>query len=93
MPQKTAYLDFADGARADAGRRAVLSAERYVSVDYMRREWQRMWTRTWLLAGLESDLAEPGDFLVFEIGPEFDHRRPDARGDPVGPVQRLPASR
>ncbi len=44
--------------------------ERYVSPAFMRREWDRMWTRTWLLAALESDLPLPGDYATFEIGPE-----------------------
>ena len=29
-----------------------------------------MWTRTWLLAGVEQDLQAPGDFFIFNIGPE-----------------------
>ena len=36
----------------------------------MEREWERIWRRSWLLAGLESDLREPGDFLVFDLGRE-----------------------
>ena len=49
---------------------ALVPKERYTCPDYARREWERMWTRCWLLAGLESDLREPGDYLTFEIGPE-----------------------
>lgn len=70
MPQKSTYIDLPDGRIARPDRRAVLSAERYIGAEYMRREWDQMWTRTWLLAGVESDAAEPGDFFVFEIGPE-----------------------
>lgn len=36
----------------------------------MRREWERLWPRTWLLAGLEQDLAQAGDVAVFDIGAE-----------------------
>ena len=43
---------------------------RYTSAEFMQREWDRMWTRTWLLAARESDLASPGDYTTFEIGPE-----------------------
>jgi phenylpropionate dioxygenase-like ring-hydroxylating dioxygenase large terminal subunit len=43
---------------------------RYTSADYARLEWERMWTRVWLMAGRESDAPEPGDYFTFEIGPE-----------------------
>ena len=46
------------------------SKERYVSPDYAAREWQRVWSSAWLLAGLEQDVRSPGDFFVFEIGHE-----------------------
>jgi phenylpropionate dioxygenase-like ring-hydroxylating dioxygenase large terminal subunit len=44
--------------------------QRYTSPEFARREWERMWTRVWLLAGRESDIPEPGDYFTFEIGPE-----------------------
>jgi phenylpropionate dioxygenase-like ring-hydroxylating dioxygenase large terminal subunit len=44
--------------------------ERYTSPDYARREWQQMWQRVWLMAGRESDIPQPGDYLTFEIGTE-----------------------
>jgi phenylpropionate dioxygenase-like ring-hydroxylating dioxygenase large terminal subunit len=44
--------------------------ERYTSREFAQLEWDRMWTRTWLCAGRESDLSRPGDYLTFEIGPE-----------------------
>ncbi len=44
--------------------------ERYTSPDFARLEWERMWTKVWLLAGRESDIPEPGDYFTFEIGPE-----------------------
>ncbi len=46
------------------------SKERYVSTGYAAREWERMWSESWLLAGLEQDVRSPGDFFVFEIGHE-----------------------
>ena len=36
----------------------------------LEREWERIWRRSWLLAGLESDLREPGGILVFDLGRE-----------------------
>ena len=44
--------------------------ERYTSREFAKREWERMWTRVWLLAGREQDAAAPGDYFTFEIGPE-----------------------
>lgn len=44
--------------------------ERYTSAEFARREWERMWTRVWLLAGRESDIPAAGDYFTFEIGPE-----------------------
>jgi len=44
--------------------------EGYFSRDYMAREWERMWTRSWLIAGVESDLPRVGDFLLFDIRDE-----------------------
>src|SRR5262245_45976520 len=49
---------------------ALVPKERYTSTEFARLEWERMWTKSWLLAGLESDLRLPGDYLTFEIGPE-----------------------
>ena len=43
---------------------------RYVSQDYMEREWTNVWRQTWLLAGLASDVAQPGDYFVFDLGRE-----------------------
>lgn len=42
----------------------------YFSPAYMRREWERMWTDSWLMAGVSSDLPEVGDFFVFDIRDE-----------------------
>jgi len=46
------------------------SKERYLSTDYAAREWDGMWTETWLFAGLASDVAKPGDYFLFNIGVE-----------------------
>ncbi len=43
---------------------------RYVDPGFMEREWDGVWRKTWLLAGLVSDLERPGDFFVFDMGRE-----------------------
>ncbi len=44
--------------------------ERYYSHAYMEKEWQHLWPRTWLIAGVSSDLPDAGSFTTFDIGPE-----------------------
>ena len=46
------------------------STDRYVDSSWVRRERDRLWRNSWLLAGLASDLQEVGDYLVFELGQE-----------------------
>ena len=48
----------------------TITAERYVSTQYMQQEWQKIWPKTWLVAGVAQDVAEPGDFFVFDLEPE-----------------------
>lgn len=43
---------------------------RYVDPAFMEQEWDAVWSQTWLLAGLVSDVQNPGDFFVFDIGRE-----------------------
>jgi len=42
----------------------------YYARDHLEREWDRMWARTWNLAGRCSDVSDPGDFFRFDLGPE-----------------------
>lgn len=48
----------------------LIPKERYLSREWMEREFERMWPRTWLLAGPLIDVAEVGDWFTFEIGRE-----------------------
>jgi phenylpropionate dioxygenase-like ring-hydroxylating dioxygenase large terminal subunit len=48
----------------------VLSPERYTSHAFMQREWDAVWSRTWTCAGLITDLAQPGDFIRYDLGRE-----------------------
>ena len=47
-----------------------IDAERYYSKAFMDTEWERLWTRAWLIAGPRSDLREAGDYFLFNIGRE-----------------------
>ena len=46
------------------------SKERYISADWYAREWRAMWAKSWIAAVHASDLTDPGDFVVFDLGPE-----------------------
>ena len=53
-------------AYVDNGTTGV-TPERYYDHDTKNLEWQRLWTRTWLIACVESDIPEDGDYSVFKI--------------------------
>src|SRR3546814_21005302 len=42
---------------------------RYTSQEFFDRAWEKVFTKTWLLAGPASDVREPGDWMKFDIGP------------------------
>lgn len=44
--------------------------DRYLSRDWLERERERMWAKSWLVAGLSCDVAVPGQYFTFEIGAE-----------------------
>ena len=47
-----------------------ITSERYISTEYMLKERDKIWSKTWLVAGPAQDVEEPGDFFVFELEPE-----------------------
>jgi len=47
-----------------------VSGDRYTSSDFMRQEWEGMWTRAWLLLGRETEMPNPGDWQMEPVGPE-----------------------
>lgn len=48
----------------------LIPAGRYFSTDFMNLEWERMWTKVWLLGGRSCDMPEPGDYICTNIGKE-----------------------
>lgn len=44
--------------------------ERYTSPEFMAREWQRMWTKVWMIGCREEEIPEAGDYVRAEIGTE-----------------------
>lgn len=49
---------------------ACYAKDGYFSKAYMEREWEKLWTRCWLIAGVASDLPDVGDYFLFDIGHE-----------------------
>ena len=70
MPQKFDPINFSEEISADPQCNATLSSDRYTSNEFMNKEWERLWTQCWLFAGVLTDLKEPGDFFIYDIGIE-----------------------
>lgn len=70
MTQTTLEETYPDGTQARTRQRAALNKSRYTSTDSVAREWDTVWTRSWLFAGLVSDLEDPGDYFLYNIGRE-----------------------
>ncbi len=45
-----------------------VSKDRYISADFAKAEFERMWTRTWQMACREEHIPEAGDYYVYDIG-------------------------
>lgn len=46
---------------------ARFDPDRYYSKSFMDAEWDHLWTHVWQIAGVESDIPEAGDYLVYTI--------------------------
>ncbi|SVB06942.1 uncharacterized protein METZ01_LOCUS159796 [marine metagenome] len=47
-----------------------ITPERFYAPEWMTLEWEHLWTRVWLIAGVVSDVSEPGDYFTFDLGRE-----------------------
>ena len=43
-----------------------IPVDRYTDPAFLKLEDERIWSKTWLLAGAACDVAEPGEYFVFE---------------------------
>ncbi len=48
----------------------VITADRYISTDWMKAEWEAVWTRTWHIGGMVDELEEAGDWVRHDVGKE-----------------------
>ncbi|MDX1581375.1 MAG: Rieske 2Fe-2S domain-containing protein [Alphaproteobacteria bacterium] len=69
MSREINYVDF-NGTVAKTNRPSALEADRYTSADYFHQEWENVWRKSWLLAGMEADIPETGDYFIFELAQE-----------------------
>ena len=42
--------------------------DRYTTKEFMKLEWDHIWTKVWLRGGLSQDLQEPNSYITTEIG-------------------------
>lgn len=70
MAQTTIEEAFPSGRKARTAGRAALDKARYTEPAAMALEWDSIWTRCWLFAGLVSDVPDPGDYFVYSLGRE-----------------------
>ncbi len=47
-----------------------IPASRYTSPAFMKAEWDRMWTKAWLVGGREEVIPDAGDWMTHSVGPE-----------------------
>ena len=48
----------------------MIPAARYFSPEFMQLEWDRIWSKVWLLGGRTVDIPNPGDYICTNIGKE-----------------------
>ena len=61
LEAKQPYIDNGTGVRGK---------DCYFSREAMQQEWERLWPRAWLIAGVSSDAPDVGDYFLFDIGSE-----------------------
>lgn len=45
-----------------------ISIDRYIDPEYAKKEYQKLWNRTWQFACREEHIPEVGDYYVYDIG-------------------------
>ena len=48
----------------------IIDPRRYTSPQFMKLEWERLWTKVWLVAGRALDMPDAGDYIATEVGAE-----------------------
>lgn len=58
------------GWPADATFEATLSGSHYYDYGYFEKELKNIWLKTWLCAGREEEIPQPGDYVTVQIAHE-----------------------
>lgn len=61
LAAKAPYVDHGTG---------IIDPRRYIDPEETVREWDKMWTKVWNLAGCASDIPHPGDWFKYDLGKE-----------------------
>jgi phenylpropionate dioxygenase-like ring-hydroxylating dioxygenase large terminal subunit len=69
MGVETSALRYSEGFDLPV-RGDLITAERYISHDWMELENKNLWPRVWHLGGLVAELEEEGDFVRHNLGKE-----------------------
>jgi phenylpropionate dioxygenase-like ring-hydroxylating dioxygenase large terminal subunit len=56
-----------NGGTSEQLRGDKITGDRYWSKDWMKREWDQMWTRIWHIGAKLSEIPEPGDFVTHDF--------------------------
>ena len=48
----------------------TITADRYISQEFMARENQHLWPKVWHLGGMVAELEEEGDYVRHNLGTE-----------------------
>lgn len=70
MKVEPANLDRPDVIEGVTLRNDEITAERYISREYAQEEWKKVFMRTWNIAGMAYHVAEPGDYITFDLAHE-----------------------
>lgn len=68
-PELVGGIDRTKAPEPALGSRPI-SGDRYWSKEFMELEWEHLWTRTWLIAGMVDEVPEAGDYITVMIGRE-----------------------
>lgn len=56
-----------DASSSDFLRGDPITGDRYYCKDFAQKEWNHMWTRVWHVAGRESQVPDPGNYVVHNV--------------------------
>ena len=51
-------------------RHTPINGERYIAPEFMEQEWDHIWSKVWLLVAWTTDIENPGDYTLEDIGAE-----------------------